>query len=84
MGMVFAGEDISLRRAVAIKVMNPSLNSHEASSGWQRFLREARTQAKIKHPNLCIPTYSHNRPSIYGRREDAPKRYSFDPRIQGE
>jgi serine/threonine protein kinase len=51
MGMVFAAEDIALRRPVALKVMNPEL-ACDPINGWQRFLREARALAAIRHPNL--------------------------------
>jgi serine/threonine protein kinase len=51
MGMVFAAEDVALQRSVALKVMRPELAA-DPSGGWQRFLREARAQAALKHPNL--------------------------------
>ncbi|MFO0823626.1 MAG: protein kinase [Gemmataceae bacterium] len=51
MGMVFAAEDIALRRYVAIKVMHPDLAA-DPSSGLQRFLREARALGGVKHQNL--------------------------------
>ena len=51
MGTVFAAEDVALRRPVALKVMNPEL-ARDPINGWQRFFREARTLASIKHPNL--------------------------------
>jgi hypothetical protein len=50
MGYVFLAEDVALRRPVALKVMNPKL--HGDGDGWQRFLREARTLAAIKHEHL--------------------------------
>src|SRR5437764_1310065 len=49
MGFVFLAEDIALGRPVALKVMKPELAGAE---GWQRFLREARTMAAIKHDHL--------------------------------
>jgi serine/threonine protein kinase len=50
MGVVFRAEDPALQRAVALKAMLPSL----ASSGTakQRFLREARAAAALKHDNV--------------------------------
>jgi serine/threonine protein kinase len=51
MGMVFAAEDVALQRSVALKVMRPEIAA-DPSGGWQRFLREARAQAALKHPNL--------------------------------
>src|SRR5262245_35452512 len=49
MAYVFEAEDISLGRRVALKVMKPEMNEVD---GWQRFLREARTMAAIKHDHL--------------------------------
>jgi len=50
MGMVFLAEDIALCRPIALKVMKPDLNQGDLA--WQRFLREARLMASIKHDNL--------------------------------
>lgn len=47
MGAVFRAFDTSLQRPVALKVL---LESNEASR--MRFVREARAQAKIRHPNV--------------------------------
>jgi serine/threonine protein kinase len=49
-GIVFLAEDLQLARDVAIKVQRPeSVLSPEAR---MRFLREARSSAPLKHPNL--------------------------------
>ncbi len=50
MGMVFHAEDLSLSRAVALKVMKPDLDT--SIEPWERFFREARTLAAIKHPHV--------------------------------
>src|SRR5829696_9830590 len=50
MGQVLLGRDIALDRPVAIKVIAPDLASSPASR--QRFLREARTVARLRHPNI--------------------------------
>jgi eukaryotic-like serine/threonine-protein kinase len=50
MGLVFLAEDLALHRPVALKVMRPELKGGQ--DGWQRFLREARTMAAIKHEHL--------------------------------
>src|SRR5438105_9114236 len=50
MGMVFQAEDLHLGRAVALKVMKPGLDA--TIEPCQRFLREARTVASIKHPHV--------------------------------
>jgi serine/threonine protein kinase len=50
MGLVFRAEDLGLHRAVALKVMRPEL--HGDPGGGERFLREARTMAALKHDHL--------------------------------
>jgi tRNA A-37 threonylcarbamoyl transferase component Bud32 len=50
MGYVFLAEDIALRRRVALKVMDPRLDGK--LKGWERFLREARIMASVKHEHL--------------------------------
>jgi serine/threonine protein kinase len=50
MAYVFLAEDILLERRVALKVMRPDLDD-DPSAG-QRFLREARALASIKHDHL--------------------------------
>jgi serine/threonine-protein kinase len=50
MGQVLLGRDVALDRPVAIKVIAPDLASSPASR--QRFLREARTVARLRHPNI--------------------------------
>jgi len=50
MAFVFLAEDVALMRPVALKVMKPDLGRDEF--GGQRFLREARIMAAIKHENL--------------------------------
>jgi len=50
MAYVFHAEDLTLGRAVALKVMKPDLTA-DADAG-PRFLREARLMAAIKHDHL--------------------------------
>ncbi len=50
MGMVFLSEDMTLGRQVALKVMKPRDDDQDQAG--QRFLKEARAIAKIKHDNL--------------------------------
>lgn len=47
MGAVYRGWDASLEREVAIKVL-----LGESDAARERFLREARVQAKLRHPNV--------------------------------
>jgi len=50
MGMVYIGYDPLLDRKVAIKILAPHLVWEEGFV--ERFLREARAAARIKHPNI--------------------------------
>jgi serine/threonine protein kinase len=50
MGVVFRAEDPQLNRPVALKAMLPTAAG--AESGRQRFLREARAAAAIKHDHV--------------------------------
>ena len=50
MGTVFLAKDMTLDRKVAIKVIIPELAANKAFR--QRFLNEARTVAKLRHPNI--------------------------------
>src|SRR6478672_1241567 len=51
MGEVFVARDTRLHRAVAIKVLKPSLSDERL--GAARFEREARAIAALNHPNIC-------------------------------
>jgi serine/threonine protein kinase len=51
MGLVFLAEDIALGRQVALKVMRPELASQARAR--ERFLREARAMAAVKHDHLA-------------------------------
>jgi serine/threonine-protein kinase len=50
MGVVFLARDTSLDRSVAVKVVHPELAGHESIA--RRFLDEARTIARLRHPNI--------------------------------
>jgi serine/threonine protein kinase/Leucine-rich repeat (LRR) protein len=54
MGVVFQAEDIGLDRKVALKTMLPVLAA--SASGRERFLREARTAAKVEHDHI-VPIF---------------------------
>ena len=49
MGSVYLAEDSALQRQVALKIPNRSLDK----PALHRFLEEARSAAKINHPNVC-------------------------------
>jgi serine/threonine protein kinase len=50
MGVVYLARDLRLDRMVAIKTLPPALASDDAVR--ERFLREARTVARLNHPNI--------------------------------
>jgi serine/threonine protein kinase len=54
MGAVFLADDLALERAVAIKVLPPDMSRDERVVA--RFQREAKTAAKLDHPNI-IPIH---------------------------
>jgi serine/threonine-protein kinase len=55
MGIVFLAHDVALERPVAIKLLPPHLASDERMR--TRFVREARTAARLSHPNI-VPIHS--------------------------
>jgi len=60
MGTVFAGHDLRLDRAVAIKLLRPDLARDPSLR--RRFEREARSAARVSHPNAV---------AVYDTGEDA-------------
>ena len=54
MGAVFLADDLTLERPVAIKVLPPDMSRDESVVA--RFHREAKTAAKLDHPNI-IPIH---------------------------
>ncbi|HUR93255.1 MAG TPA: protein kinase [Gemmatimonadales bacterium] len=50
MGVVFLATDTTLDRRVAIKAVHPELAAHQSIG--RRFLAEARTIARLRHPNV--------------------------------
>lgn len=55
MGVVYLARDLALDRPVAIKVLPPALAGISALR--ERFLREARTAARLSHPHI-VPIHS--------------------------
>ena len=55
MGIVFLARDVALDRPVAIKMLPPDLASSRRHR--ERFLREARTAARLSHPHI-VPIHS--------------------------
>jgi len=55
MGTVYLARDVTLDRPVAIKVINPDVAGNATLRS--RFLQEARTVARLRHPNI-VPVYA--------------------------
>jgi serine/threonine protein kinase len=55
MGIVYLAHEIALDRPVALKLLPPEHAAQPALK--DRFLREAKTAAKLSHPNI-VPIYS--------------------------
>ncbi len=52
MGAVYRARQVNLDRWVALKVLSPHLSTDPSFA--ERFTREARTMAKLSHPNIVI------------------------------
>ncbi len=50
MGAVFAGEDTTLKRSVALKALRPEMSASRTAR--ERFLREAQATAAVQHDNI--------------------------------
>src|SRR5690606_37961866 len=50
MGVVYLARDLTLDRLVAVKVVHPDLSTNRTVAA--RFLTEARTIAKLRHPGI--------------------------------
>jgi serine/threonine-protein kinase len=55
MGIVYLAHEVSLDRPVALKLLPPTLATQPRLR--ERFLREARTAAKLSHPNI-VPIFA--------------------------
>jgi serine/threonine-protein kinase len=55
MGTVYLARDVALDRPVALKVLHPTLAADPEQR--ERFLREARTGARLSHPHI-VPLYA--------------------------
>lgn len=52
MGVTYCAEDISLQRKVALKIINADFSRHN-SAARERFIREARAAASLRHPHIA-------------------------------
>jgi len=73
MGITYQAMDTALHRKVALKVINPDNLSGDAAR--QRFLREARAAAQLKHPNVA---------SVYHLGEEGGAHFYAMEFIEGE
>jgi eukaryotic-like serine/threonine-protein kinase len=55
MGMVYLAREVRLERPVAVKLLPPAKAAQPAAR--ERFLREARTAARLSHPNI-VPIFA--------------------------
>src|SRR5437763_9393674 len=55
MAVVYLARDVRLDRPVAIKLLPPELAAHDTLR--ERFLREARTAARLSHPHI-VPIHA--------------------------
>ena len=62
MAVVYLARDVRLDRPVAIKLLPPELAAHDILR--QRFLREARTAARLSHPHI-VPIHAVDEASGY-------------------
>ncbi len=82
MGAVYRGLDISLERAVAVKVMREDFAKNPQFV--ENFLREARAAASLNHPNIVqIYSFGEQNSRYYLVMELLPKG-SLDDRIEHE
>jgi serine/threonine protein kinase/Flp pilus assembly protein TadD len=76
MGITFRATDESLQRPVALKIINTSFGSRSAEAR-ERFTREARTAAALRHPNVAT-VYQ------FGVREETGQFYYAMELVEGE
>ncbi len=69
MSTVYAGTDLRLDRQVAVKVMAPALAHDPAFT--ERFVREARTAARLSHPN-AVAVFDQGAEDTRGRPGRVP------------
>ena len=73
MGVVYEAVDIGLQRTVALKKLRPEIADNVRERG--RFLKEARTVAGLKHPNIV---------EIHAIHEDAEGLFLVFEKVPGE
>src|SRR5439155_5735518 len=62
MGIVYLARDVALAVPVAVKILRPELATAGAA---ERFVREAQTAAKFRHPNIVTVHFAGERGGFY-------------------
>ncbi len=82
MAVVYRGMDTALQREVAVKILHPHLSRKPANR--QRFEREARTVAKLRHDNIVeIFDYSGGEEAADGGERPAEDAFIVTEYIRG-
>ena len=76
MGVTYRAVDTTLQRSVALKIINTDLASRSAEAR-ERFIREARLAASLRHPNVA--TVHH-----FGIREETGQCFCAMELVEGE
>lgn len=79
MGAVYRGFDLALERPVAIKVL---ISTHPDAKA--RFMREARAQAKVRHPNVVPIHYVGEQEDVVFLSMDLIDGAAFDDHLRAE
>ncbi len=77
MGAVYRGFDLALERPVAIKVLTSTHRDAKA-----RFMREARAQAKVRHPNVVPIHYVGEQDDVVFLSMDLIEGAAFDDHLR--
>lgn len=79
MGAVYRGFDLALERPVAVKVLTSTHRDAKA-----RFMREARAQAKVRHPNVVPIHYVGEQDDVVFLSMDLIDGAAFDDHLRAQ
>src|SRR5206468_4709144 len=80
MGVVYLARDVALACPVAVKILRPELATAAAA---ERFVREAQTAAKLRHPNIVIVHSAGERRGFYFYVMDYIDESTLAQRLEG-